>query len=184
MAVEQGARSVLAVDASVRMLALAAERTNDERIEYRQGFIEDVDLDRAAFDCIASVFALHYVADFRQAVEKIACCLVRSGVLVAILEHPIYLASAPERDFEYRSGQPPRWLLQRYGSEGPRKEHWFVDGVVKYHRTMATILNAMIEADFAIEQIEEPLPGPPVTPAVAAEDEARPVVLGIRARRP
>jgi hypothetical protein len=102
-------------------------------------------------------------------------------VLVMVVEHPIYLASAPDRDFEMRPGEPPRWLLGGYAVEGERTEHWFIDGVVKYHRKVSTILNHVVEAGLSIEHVDEPLPGPPADAETAAEDAARPVVLGVRA---
>jgi SAM-dependent methyltransferase len=182
-ALARGAASVVAVDPSVRMLAEAAKLTNDPRVEYQRGFVEDIELPAHRFECAVSVFALHYVEDLAAALRRSAGWLAPSGVLVMVLEHPIYLASAPERDFEMRPGNPPRWLLQGYGVEGARKEHWFVDAVVKYHRKLSTILNAIVDAGLLIDHIDEPLPGPPADARTKAEGAARPVVLGVRAVR-
>jgi ubiquinone/menaquinone biosynthesis C-methylase UbiE len=182
-AITRGARNVVAVDPSVRMLAEAARQTNDRRIEYRRGFVEDIELPAGSFDCAVSVFALHYVDDMAVALRRLAGWLAPSGVLVMVLEHPIYLASAPEREFEAQSHKPPRWLLQGYGLEGPRTEHWFVEGVVKYHRKLSTILNAVVGAGLRIDHVDEPIAGPPADARTTAEDAARPVVLGIRAVR-
>jgi hypothetical protein len=74
-------------------------------------------------------------------------------------------------------------LLQGYGLEGPRTEHWFVEGVVKYHRKLSTILNAVVGAGLRIDHVDEPIAGPPADARTTAEDAARPVVLGIRAVR-
>ena len=41
---------------------------------------------------------------------------------------------------------------------GERCVKWFVDGVIKYHRTFSEIINTLIENDFRIEKILEPLP--------------------------
>jgi SAM-dependent methyltransferase len=182
-AVEQGARSVTAIDPSERMLQRAREQTDSGRITYVQGFIEDIDLSHQSFDRIVSVFALHYVEDLADAMRRVATWLAPDGVLVAVLEHPIYLASSPDREFERRPGQPPRWLLSGYSIEGRREERWFVDGVVKYHRRLSTILNAVMDAGLTIQRVEEPTAGPPADPTTTAEDSARPVVLGIRAGR-
>ena len=182
-AITRGAESVVAVDPSARMLAEAARQTNDRRIEYRRGFVEDIELPSHGFDRAVSVFALHYVEDMAAALRRLAGWLAPSGVLVLVLEHPIYLASAPDREFEGLSGNPPRWLLQGYGVEGPRTEHWFVDGVMKYHRKLSTILNAVVDAGLAIDHVVEPIAGPPADARTMAEDAARPVVLGVRAIR-
>lgn len=182
-AVESGAASVLGVDPSSRMLALAADRTSDSRVQYRQGFIEDIALAEETFDCVVSIFTLHYVEDLPAALSRVASWLVPGGMLAVVMEHPIYLASSPDREFDQRPGRAPRWLLSGYADEGRREEHWFTAGVVKYHRRVSTILNALIDAGLVIERVAEPTPGPPVDPETAAEDSARPVVLGLRARR-
>jgi SAM-dependent methyltransferase len=182
--ITRGAESVTAVDPSVRMLAEAARLTADPGVEYRREFVEDIDLPKDRFDCVLSVFALHYVEDLAAVLRRIAGWLVSSGALVVVLEHPIYLASAPERDFDVRPGKQPRWLLQGYGVEGARAEHWFVDGVVKYHRKLSTILNAVVDAGLHVDRVDEPLPWPPADAGTAAEDSARPVVLGVRAGKP
>jgi hypothetical protein len=35
-------------------------------------------------------------------------------------------------------------------------EFWLIDGVIKYHRTIATILNALIDIGFKVERVLEP----------------------------
>jgi SAM-dependent methyltransferase len=182
-AAEQGARSVTAIDPSERMLQRAQEQTDSPRISYLRGFAEDIDLPQGSFDRIVSVFALHYVEDLAAVMRRVASWLAPGGVLVAVVEHPIYLASSPEREFEQGPGRSPRWLLSGYSIEGPREEHWFVDGVVKYHRRLSTMLNAVIDAGLTVQRVEEPTPGPPADATTTAEDTARPVVLGIQASR-
>jgi ubiquinone/menaquinone biosynthesis C-methylase UbiE len=183
-AAHQGASSVTGVDPSFQMLRRATEQTSEPNVRYVQGFAEDIDLPSGGFDSVVSVFALHYVEDLPAVIRRIASWLAPGGVLVAVLEHPIYLASAPEREFEQRPEHPLRWLLSGYAEEGRREEHWFVDGVVKYHRQTSTILNALIDAGLVVERVEEPMPGPPADEATLAEARARPVALGIRGRRP
>lgn len=61
-AADAGARSVIGVDPSVRMLAQARERTNDARISYVNSFVEDVAFADASADVVVSILALHYVA--------------------------------------------------------------------------------------------------------------------------
>jgi hypothetical protein len=45
--------------------------------------------------------------------------------------------------------------VNRYAIEGERQTDWFVKGVVKYHRTIGTTLNALIRAGFTIKAVEE-----------------------------
>ena len=36
--------------------------------------------------------------------------------------------------------------------------HWYVDGVIKYHRTFSDVINALAKAGFVIEEVCEPTP--------------------------
>ena len=62
-AVEQGAAQVLGIDISHKMLDEAQKRNADPKIEYRLCGIEDYDYPAAAWDCVVSNLALHYIAD-------------------------------------------------------------------------------------------------------------------------
>jgi SAM-dependent methyltransferase len=186
LAAERGAAAVLGLDPSARMLALARERTRDERVSYNQAFVEDAELPAGAADVVLSVLALHYVEDLAAAFTSIARWLAPGGVLVVLLEHPILLAPSPDRGFVDEDGRTRAWRLHSYGDEGPRRERWYIDGVVKHHRTTATIVNAVIGAGLRLERLVEP---PPSAEALAGDpglrdDVSRPPVLGLRAVRP
>ena len=47
------------------------------------------------------------------------------------------------------------WPVSKYAAEGQRRDEWFVKDVLKYHRTMATTLNTLIDTGFTIRRIEE-----------------------------
>src|SRR5437867_8190289 len=40
---------------------------------------------------------------------------------------------------------PLHWPVNAYADEGLREEHWFTDGVQKYHRTLSSLLNGRSE---------------------------------------
>ena len=48
--------------------------------------------------------------------------------------------------------------LSNYGVEGVRETAWFIDNIKIYHRTFSSIINTLIGAGFAIEQMIEPIP--------------------------
>ena len=48
------------------------------------------------------------------------------------------------------------WILDDYNDEGIRKQNWFIDDVIKYHRTMSSIINTLIETGFKIIRVLEP----------------------------
>ena len=47
------------------------------------------------------------------------------------------------------------FLLSDYNNEGKRVSHWFVDGVITYHRNMSHLVNGLIKAGFKIEKLTE-----------------------------
>jgi hypothetical protein len=100
--------------------------------------------------------ALHYIADYRLIVGRIARCLVPGGRLAFSVEHPIYTASGNAAWHHGPDGVPAHWPVDRYREEGERRTHWFVDGVVKYHRTIETYVNTLLDAGFILVRLEEP----------------------------
>lgn len=77
------------------------------------------------------------------------------------------------------------WPVGRYAIEGERRTDWFVKDVIKYHRTMATTLNALIRAGFGLVAIDEFAPSPEQiakAPSLAEELE-RPMMLLVSVRR-
>ncbi len=46
--------------------------------------------------------------------------------------------------------------MDDYSFEGKRVGNWIVDGVVKYHRTLETYINSLIDNGFRIVRVTEP----------------------------
>ena len=44
-----------------------------------------------------------------------------------------------------------------YSVDGKRESTWFVDGVVKYHRTFSSLVNSLVGTGFRIERFLEPI---------------------------
>ncbi len=149
-----GARSVVGIDLSERMLARARAETSDSRIRYVRADLDTVDLEPARFDLVFSSLALHYLNDLPLLVGKIRRALRDNGHFVFSVEHPIFLAPSEPGWQTLRSGVQI-WPLDRYLEEGPRVVNWLVDGVTKQHRTIATYLNVLAADGFAIRRIEE-----------------------------
>jgi ubiquinone/menaquinone biosynthesis C-methylase UbiE len=146
----RGAAHVLGVDPSARMLALARQRTRDRRVHYEQAFAEDVVLSPSTVDLVVSSFALHYVADLAAVLHKVSTWLCRGGLVVASMEHPV-MTAAPEVGRSLG-------VVDGYFDEGPRVTQWLTDGVIKHHRTVSTIVNAVIAAGLTLERLDEPAP--------------------------
>ncbi|HEY3269009.1 MAG TPA: class I SAM-dependent methyltransferase [Armatimonadota bacterium] len=173
-----GAVGVTGVDVSSRMLNLARAAGGDG-IRYVHQAIEDFDAPDASFDLVVSSLAFHYVRDFEAALAGIARWLRPGGTLVFSQEHPVCTAAQGTHPGWARDerGAKRYWTLDRYHDEGMRESHWFVDGVIKYHRTTATILNALLDQGFRIQRVLEPH-------AVPEEEARRPELLEERRRPP
>ena len=67
----------------------------------------------------------------------------------------------------------------------PACEHWFVDGVEKYHRTLGTTFSALIAAGFDVDHLEEWRPSDAQMAAHPEWEQEldRPMFLLMRARR-
>lgn len=146
-----GASSVLGIDPSERMLTLAQERTADDRIRYLRAFAEDATVAATSVDIVVSSLALHYVADLDALLARIAGWLRPGGWLVASMEHPLRTAAPGQKT----SGLH---VVDHYADEGSRNTSWYIDGVIKYHRRLSTIVNAVIAAGLVLQQVTEPTP--------------------------
>jgi SAM-dependent methyltransferase len=181
-----GAAEVIGLDVSERMLALAREQWAHPRVTYRREAVEAAEFPPVRFDLVVSSLVLHYVDDYRGLLGRIARWLTPGGVLVYSTEHPIYTARLPGDGWVLdESGQRTRWALARYADEGAREEAWFVPGVRKMHRTIATLINGLVDAGFAVERVVEPVPGEPWLDRhpQSRHERDRPVFLLVRARR-
>ena len=187
LARDQGATHVLGVDPSEKMLAVARERAGGDGIEYVQAFAEDAQVELGSVDLVVTILALHYVEDFIGVVGSVWNWLKRPGEFVMIVEHPVATAPNPGEGYTTdEGGVEQAWLLTVYFHEGAREVEWYIPGVIKYHRRIDTMLNALIGQGFVIEQVLEPTPSPQ---AVAEHprslgDSIRPSVLGVRASKP
>ena len=181
----RGAAEVIGVDVSERMLELAHTQWAHPRASYQRSSIEEVSFAPARFDLVVSVLALHYVDDYRRLVARIAEWLIPGGVVVYSTEHPIFTARLPDDGWVRGEAGRRRWALNDYTQEGARDETWFVSGVRKVHRTLATLMNGLADAGLTIERVVEPIPSEEwLARHPSMRDESRrPMFLLVRARK-
>lgn len=180
---EQQARSVVGVDLSEKMLAYARENTNDSAIDYRRLAIEDIDFAAGEFDAVISSLALHYVERFDSVCRKVHHCLVSGGSFILSVEHPVFTALAAQ-DWHYGpQGERLHWPVDDYQNEGVRHTRFLGNDVVKYHRTIATYVNALIYSGFSIAKLSEPQPTQEMldTYSEMRDETRRPIFLLIAA---
>ena len=115
-------------------------------------------------------------------IRSVASWLAPGGVFVLVVEHPV--ATCQRRlDWIEENGELVAWPVLDYHDDGARTEHWYVDGVVKYHRRVETIVSTLIEAGLALETLVEPAPTREAVERAGRGKSGliRPEVLGIRA---
>lgn len=155
-ATKRGAVSVVGVDLSERMLEEARRRTSDPAIRYTRASLEAYEAEPGSFDLVVATLSLHYIADYAGLVRRVATWLVPGGRFAFSVEHPIFTAHGSSDWYRTAEGAPLHWPVDRYRDEGERRTKWFVDGVVKYHRTVETYVNALLDAGLRLVRLEEP----------------------------
>jgi ubiquinone/menaquinone biosynthesis C-methylase UbiE len=153
-----GARQIIGVDISANMLELA-QRNILAGVTFQQKAMEDLDFNQEMFDLVVSSLAFHYIVDLQKMFRNIYHFLKPSGWLLFSIEHPVFTSSQGIHHgwIKDSSGNKLCWPVDHYSKEGKRESHWFVEGVIKYHRTISTIMNSLINTGFTIKTVVEPI---------------------------
>ena len=162
----------------------ARATTSDSLIAYERADLERLELPEARFDLAYSSLALHYIKDTTRLFATVHRALVPNGSFVFSTEHPIYMAPTNPAWSIAVDGRRT-WPLDHYLVEGPRTTNWLANGVVKYHRTIGSTLNALIRCGFTMRQVEEFCP---TAEQIAAKPELvseceRPMFLLVAAQK-
>ena len=184
-ALEQGAREVVGVDISQRMLEEARCRTTPERCRYLHMAMEDIDFPEACFDVVISSLALHYVRDYADVLRRVATCLKRGGDFVFSVEHPVFTAYGNQDWYRDGEGRALHWPVDRYFMEGERQAVFLGETMTKYHRTLTGYVEPLQRAGFALTGLVEPQPTEQMLSEIAgmADELRRPMMLILAAKR-
>lgn len=157
--IKEGAKEVIGVDISENMLKTALKENTDSRIKYLRIDINDISTINKKFDIVYSSLAFHYIEDLKQLLFNIGNLLNKDGMLIFSQEHPLTTAyKKGERWAKSNTGEYLHYNLSHYMENGERRITWFVDNVIKYHRSFSTIVNNICETGFQIEKMIEPMP--------------------------
>jgi len=180
----EGAASVLGADVSAKMLERARRETDDSRIVYERTDLESYAPPAEAFDLAYSSLAFHYIADLAGLFAQVHAALKPGGALVCSVEHPIMTAPVRQEWLSDADGRAT-WSVNGYLDEGERVSNWLAEGVVKRHRTIATYLDLLLGAGFALGKLVEWAPSPEQVAAAPgwAKERERPFFLLIAASR-
>ncbi len=158
--VRSGAEKVVGIDISEKMLEVAKSESANEKIRYVNMSMTDIGKLNERFDFIYSSLSFHYVKDFNAFAEEMYFALNTGGYLLFSQEHPIITSTVDGKGHfnKDENGKRISYTFSDYNRSGERKVHWYVDGVIKYHRTFSDIINALAKAGFRIEEVCEPVP--------------------------
>lgn len=152
-----GAAKVVGVDISTKMLEVAKHETSG--VEYIHADMSDLSVIEGNFDVVISSLAIHYIEDFGKLCAQVFDLLNPCGYFIFSQEHPF--TTAPLKGVSWtrdENGERLHYNLSDYQRNGKREMTWFIDGVIKYHRTFSDIVNTLLATGFSIEEMIEPAP--------------------------
>ena len=181
-AADHQAESVLGTDISQKMLQRAGEINAAPQIEYRCAAMEDLSFPAHTFDVVLSSLAFHYVEAFAPLVGEISRWLTPGGSLVFSVEHPVFTAYGTQDWYYGETGEILHFPVDNYYYEGRRDAVFLGESVVKYHRTLTTYLNTLLEHGFVLQHVIEPQPPEEMMELDGMRDEMRrPMMLLVSA---
>ena len=184
-AAAQGAQHVVGTDISQKMLAVANQKNDFANVEYQCIAMEDLAFAPASFDVVISSLAFHYTPDFVQMCKKVNGFLAPGGSFVFSVEHPVFTAQGSQEWIYDETGNPDHWPVDDYFNEGQREAVFLGERVVKYHKTLTTYLNGLLQTGFCIKAMVEPQPAGHLLHSVPGmKDELRrPMMLLVAAAK-
>ncbi len=180
-AIEHGAKSVVGVDISQKMLAVAKEKTSNE-IKYICKPLEDLEFPKDSFDVVVSSLTFHYLVSFEDIAKKVNTWLTEKGDFVFSAEHPVFTAHGTQDWYRDDEGKILHFPVDNYFTEGKREANFLGETVIKYHKTLTTYLNGLLQNGFEITGIVEPQPSPEHLEKMK-EELRRPMMLIVSARK-
>lgn len=182
---EKGAKKVIGIDISENMLTKAKQINNLSNIEYKRCAIEDYEYPKETFDLVISSLALHYVESFEEIVKKVKYTLKENGIFIFSVEHPIFTANGTE-DWNYTNkGEILNWPVDTYFQERLIHSNFLGQEVIKYHKTLTTYINGLIQNGLTITKLIEPQPEKKMIETIPEmkQELRRPMMLLISAHK-
>ena len=147
--------------------------------------IEDFDFQPETYDIVISSLTFHYLESFINICRKVRSCLTKGGSFVFSVEHPIFTAYGNQDWYYDQEGKRAHWPVDRYFNEGKRTAVFLGEEVVKYHKTLTTYINSLLQTGFEICELIEPEPSKIMLDTIPEmKDELRrPMMLLISAKK-
>jgi SAM-dependent methyltransferase len=168
---------VTGLDASAGLLAVARDRLGPAVPLVHGDLAEPLPFPDATFDLVVSSLVLHYLRNWSPVLSELRRVLAPGGRIVASTHHPFMDHPAPGHDDYFATYR----ITETWEVAGARMTVSF------WHRPLKAIVDAFVDAGFALDRIDEPAPRPEVE---AADPEAwrslttEPRFLFVAGRRP
>ena len=134
---------------------------------------------------VLSSLAFHYVADFPALVGRISQWLRPGGSFVFSVEHPVFTSYGTQDWWYGPDGTILHFPVDRYFEEGPREAVFLGETMTKYHRTLTTYLQTLLEQGLVLRQVVEPRPPQEMMDLPGMREELRrPMMLLVGAEKP
>lgn len=182
--INNGAKEVIGVDISRKMLEIAKNNTN-ENIVYLHKNIEEIDFEKDYFDIVFSSLAFHYIEDFNSMCKKINSILKSNGDFIFTVEHPLFTAKGNQDWYYDEDGKILHFPVDNYFYDGKREAIFLGEKTIKYHRSLNTYVENLIENNFSIVNIKEAKPSEKMIKEIEgmADEMRRPMILIFSTRK-
>jgi Methylase involved in ubiquinone/menaquinone biosynthesis len=144
--------------------------------------LEEVKFPDNSFDVILSSLVFHYIEDYERLIQKLFKMLKPNGHLIFTVEHPVFTAYGSQDWYYDENGEILHFPVDRYFYEGNREAIFLGEKMTKYHRTMTTYIDTLLQNGFNIKRMVEPKPPKNLLEQEGMLDEMRrPMMLIISA---
>ncbi len=135
-----------------------------------------------SFDVVISSLTFHYLVSFEDIIKKIHKWLTAKGDFVFSAEHPVFTAYGTQDWYRDAEGKILHFPVDNYFTEGRREANFLGETVIKYHKTLTTYLNGLLQNGFEITGIVEPQPSKELLEKMK-DELRRPMMLIVSARK-
>ena len=136
-----------------------AHSVGSKRETYLVGDAETLDgVCDDGFDLAVSYIVLTDLFDYRRSIREAYRVLRPGGRFIVCNMHP--MRSAPINTDGWISDRSRKlfYPVDNYTEEGPREFLWWRGPVINMHRTLSSYVSAFLDAGFALEALQEPVP--------------------------
>ena len=103
------------------------------------------------------------------------------GIFIFSVEHPVFTAYGSQDWYYDDRGEILHFPVDNYYYEGKREALFLGEKVIKYHRTLTTYVNSLLQNGFMLEGLVEPAPPENMLELPGMKDEMRrPMMLLVR----